>query len=39
MSDTELRVEPDAPVASPTSDEAIEGPLDREALAAHFQGY
>lgn len=39
MSDTELRVEPDAPVASPTGDEAVKGPLDREALAAHFQGY
>jgi len=39
MSDTQFRVESDAQAASPTGDAAVQGPLDREALAAHFQGY
>lgn len=39
MSDSDPYDEPSAPAGYPDDSEAQQGPLDREVLAAHFQGY
>ena len=39
MSVIDAYPDPSAPAVSAADNEALPGPLDREVLAAHFQGY
>lgn len=39
MSGIDPYYDPWAPAASAVDNEALQGPLDQEVLAAHFQGY
>jgi hypothetical protein len=39
MSDIDPYADPTASAVSSADNEALQGPLDREILAAHFRGY
>lgn len=39
MNDIDPYAEPSEPAVYPDDSEALQGPLDREVLASHFQGY